>query len=369
MSSNSNILIYGLENASHDFTQPESLGKNIFTNAFPISLAQYLSNFKQVSIPVIKATLNDDNKIITEHEHLQWNEIIGTDSTTANFLFEETYNGYKPYTNSIPNKSDIVISDENEVHTRALEVKLMVVPNSQTANKPHDEQSCELVVRPPSIEQLAFSIANSYGQSRRSELLRLISASLVTPMDYHWNDEDWMKTKIPNIVKAADEIVKSSIESQTPFILTAIWRTEGQKPILERNAFDVFVWTDMAFLQLFINKMRSRTANSQRRISRPERSAIWLISSLFDYAAQNTLDFSKHHSRITYGTQTDKAGAFAGDAPYEHLLSDEFLKPRILRNELENIVSETAFEYLMPERRLDSTLLTQHLFKIQTDEI
>ncbi|MDD4495224.1 MAG: HindVP family restriction endonuclease [Eubacteriales bacterium] len=360
------ILLFGMEHASHDFSVSDSFGKNIFTNAFPLAVAQYLAIGKRLDIPLIKAVLHN-GQIITSHIKKPWKEIIDTDPSTAKFLFEEIYDGYNAYTNNTPNKSDIVIANSEGIHKRPLEVKLVVVPNSQTASREHSQQSCEIVVRPPSIEQLAFSIANSYGAERRTELLDIITDCLINPMDYQWSNEAWMRSRIGTIVEAANEIVKKGIDLQTPFALTAIWRTQGQKPVLEEHAFDIFVWTDMAFIQLFIDKTATGN-NTTRSITRPERSLIWLVSALFDYAAQRTLNFSKHHSRITFGAQTDKAGAFAGDIPLSHLNCEEFQKPRVSRSELENIVMREAFEYLMPERRLDSAIMIQHLLNTYNQE-
>ncbi|WP_053942598.1 HindVP family restriction endonuclease [Kallipyga gabonensis] len=364
------LLLFGLDHASHDFTDPVSLGKNIFTNAFPISIAQYLALRKGMDIPLITADIADQ-KIVTKHTLKSWREIIETDPESAIFKFEEIFQGFNPYTNASPNKSDIVVSDASGKQTRAFEVKLVVVPNSQTADRPHDKQSCEIVVRPPSIEQLAFSIADSYGAARRTELLDIITDCLKNPMDYQWSTELWMRDKVPKVVMAANEIVRQGIKLQTPFALTAIWRTKGQKPVLEDNAFDIFAWTDMAFLQLFIDKSTDDVNNSKRKknsVTRPERSLIWLISALFDYAAQRTLNFSKHHSKITYDAQTDKAGAFAGDIPLKHLNSPEFRNPRIQKAELESIVTREAFNYLMPERRLDSAIMIQHLLNSEIQE-
>lgn len=51
--------LYGLDHASHDFSESSSLGKNIFTNAFPLSLAQYLATVRKLPIPLIKARLTN----------------------------------------------------------------------------------------------------------------------------------------------------------------------------------------------------------------------------------------------------------------------------------------------------------------------
>lgn len=362
--------LFGLERASHNFRQKESLGKNIFTNAFPIALAQFLALKEKLEIPVIEAIF-DAEQLGTRHIKKPWKQIIGVNPKEAQFFFEMPFDGYRPYTKGTPNKSDIVAANADGVHTRPFEVKLVVIPNSQTADKPHDEQSCEIVLRPPTIEQLAFSIANSYGTRRRAELLDIIAKCLVNPMDYNWTNHDWMKGHLELVKTATVEVIRNALVSQTPFALTAIWRTQGQKPILEENAFDVFVWTDMAFAQLLMGETDGAAECTSRRktaITRPERSLVWLLSSLYDYAAQSTLNFGKHHSRITYGTQTDKAGAFAGSVPLKFLRSEEFFKPRITRNKLERIVSPQALALLMPERRLDAVLVTQHLMKQQADQ-
>lgn len=362
MTLESEPFLFGLNHSNHDFTNPASVGKNIFTNAFPLALAQHLDRNRGLPIPLIEAS-NEGGVLGTRQRMYSWGDLIGTEPEDASFLFECIFDGFRPYTKLTPNKSDVVIARPDGTHTRAFEVKLVVVPNSQTASRPHDEQSCEIVVRPPSIEQIAFSIAHSYGADRRQDLLNIIVECLEEPMDFRWNDHDWMQKRIGRIYTATQEIVNGAIDSQTPFALSAVWRTVGQAPVLEKHAFDVFCWTDMAFVQLFLDKMPP--PGKKRTITRPERSLVWLVSALYDYAAQSTLNFEKHHSRITYGSQTDKAGSFAGDAPYRHLRSEQLFCPRVTKDELSMIVSEKTLDHLMPERRLDGVLVTQRLLALQ----
>jgi len=368
--------LYGLESSNHDFTQPKSFGKNIFTNAFPLSLAQYLAKERKLKIPLIEAFRTEDNKLDTRHVLVDWSDIIGTDPDRAYFEFEQVYSGYAGYTDTPANKSDVVISDKNSTekgHLRPLEIKLVVVPTSSTANKSLEEQSCEIVVRPPTIQQLAFSIAHSYGEEQRVKLQNIISKALKNPSYYPWNDQTLMIKNMPSTLNAAEMISTEGIEIQTPIVLTAIWRTQGQKPFLEENAFDVFVWTDMAFLQLFIGTTRSEfytpsgTAKTKltKNISRPSRALVWLVKSLWDYSAQNTFNFEDIHSKITYGVQSDKAASFTSNA-FERLKSEEFFKPRVRRDELKNILKPEGARYLNPERRLDAVIQLPYLINEQT---
>lgn len=360
--------LYGLNHASHDFGDASSLGKNIFTNAFPLSLAQYLAMERDLGIPTIEAVWRN-NRLATRQQLRPWGDILGGAPDAVSFEFEGVYDGYNQYTHSEANKSDVVVIDRTtRSHLRPLEIKLVVVPTSSTAGKAKDEQTCEIVVRPPTVEQLAFSIAHSYGPGRRYELQQIISNALGQPNDYHWSDEHSMLRALPKVLEAAKTIGEGGLDAQTPLVLTAVWRSEGQKPILEENAFDIFAWTDMAFLQLFTDATERAYFRDGRRkpalpkeISRPSRALIWLVISLWDYTTQGSLDFGRHHSRITYGVQSDKAASFTGNASLNHLRSPEFLKPRITRDELENVLSPTALEYLMPERRLDAAIAIQHL--------
>jgi type-2 restriction enzyme hgiDI len=362
--------LYGLDHASHDFSEASSLGKNIFTNAFPLSLAQYLATKRKLPIPMIKATLDSADRLSTEHVMTAWSEIIGTEPDRASFEFEGVYSGYSNYTHTNANKSDAVVIERGTgKHLRPLEIKLVVVPTSSTAKRDRKDQSCEIVVRPPTVEQLAFSIAHSYGQARRMELMELIVSELGQPNDYKWADERFMIGALPRILRAAENIVRGGLDIQTPLVLTAIWRSEGQKPVLDEHAFDVFVWTDLAFLQLFIDQLRreyykadgSPKTKAPKQISRPSRALIWLVRSLFDYTVQNTLNFGSVHSQITYGAQSDKAGSFSGTASLKHLASPEFFEPRVTRTELSEVLSPSSTQHLLPERRLDAAIAIQHL--------
>lgn len=363
-------LLFGLNHASHDFSDAKSLGKNIFTNAFPLALGQFLALKRHLPIPTIRASLGEDGGLHTEHVMTPWEGILGVDPEKAHFEFEGVYDGYDNYTHTSANKSDVVVSDRGTgTHKRALEIKLVVVPTASTAGLDHDDQSCEIVVRPPTVEQLAFSIAHSYGVNRRSDLQRLIVTALGQPSDYKWSDEEYMITAMPRILEAAENISKGGLQSQTPLVLTAIWRSEGQKATFEENAFEIFAWTDLAFLQLFMDQVRrdyyERDSVLKRiapkRISRPGRALVWLIKSLLDYAVQGTLNFGGIHSEITFGVQSDKAGSFTGGASLKHLASKEFFEPRITRSELVGVLSPQSVHYLLPERRLDAAIVIQYL--------
>ena len=350
-------LLFGLDHSNHvfDLKHSQSFGKNIFTNAFPIALTQYLDYLGYG--PICIEAVNEGGHLSTRQIEKPLEELIGCDPTDAYWSFESSYSEYKTFATGDPNRSDIVIADGSTTaykHTSALEVKLVTVPNSATANKPRESQSCELVTRPPTIEQLCFSIARSFGWQRRQDICDIISKELNNPMDYKWSDEPFMLAHLPKVVRAAESVAREGIDSQHSFVLMAIWRTKGQAPVLDDECFDSFIWTDMAFLQLFTNSAKNDTA----RIQRPARSVIWLVKALFDYGAQGKVTFDKTRSDITFGTQTDKAGSFSGPNIMRFLDTNTFQHPRIPGKEYRKIIDPAAINLLMPERRLDGVLAT-----------
>lgn len=347
-------LLFGLGNANHVFDEKhksEAFGKNIFTNAFPIALAQYMDSIGLGPI-CIRAKVND-GKLTTEQVEIPLSDQIYCDPAKARWLFEESYDEYRTFATGAPNRSDIVVENgATGEHAAALEVKLITVPNSATAHFEREQQSCELVSRPPSIEQLCFSIARSFGYDHRHDIGDIIAESLHNPMDYKWSDEHFMLDHLAEIVEAAENVAIEGIDEQHTFALSAIWRTKGQNPVLDDECFDVFTWTDMAFMQLFT----SSVSKDAKAISRPARSVIWLVKALFDYSVQGKVTFEKTHSDITFGTQSDKAASFTGPKMLRFIGGETFMHPRVKSEDYTKIIAPHAVDYLKPERRLDAVL-------------
>lgn len=362
--------LFGLENASHDFTKDASFGKNIFTNAFPISLALYMSCERGLDPNYISADLDFKGMPKIHHSLRPLEDILDTPLDRAFWALEESFAGYDAFATGAANRSDLVVRNlETDTETRALEVKLVAAPTSGTANKPRGQQSCEIVVRPPTIEQMCFSIAASYGVGRRHDIGDMIARQLENPMDYQWDNEAYMLRKLPQVLSAAEEVIREGIDAQTPFVLNALWRTKGQSTVFDDECFDVFFWSDLAFLQLFTRATRKALESKAGKIGRPARSVIWLVKSLFDYAAQGTVTFENTHSLVTYGGQTDKAGAFSGSSVLSLIGCENFYHPRVHCDEYRNIITPDGVALLSPERRLDGFIKTDYDFKAVNHQV
>lgn len=119
-------LLFGLSNSNHVFDEKhtKSFGKNIFTNAFPIALAQYMDS---VGIgPICIRALIDGGKLATEQVEVPFSDLLGCDVKKARWQFEESYSEYQAYATGTPNRSDIVVVDgDTGKQATALEVKLV----------------------------------------------------------------------------------------------------------------------------------------------------------------------------------------------------------------------------------------------------
>lgn len=356
--------LYGLEHASHDFTHKKSFGKNIFTNAFPVSLAVFMSRELNLEPNYIRASLEGET-LTVQHATLPLERIIGTPLDKAFWAFEDSFSGYGSLATGTANRSDLVVRNrETGEETRAFEVKLVAAPTSGTAEREREQQSCEIVVRPPTIEQMCFSIAASYGLDHRHDIGDMIAEKLEHPMDYEWSNERYMLDKLPLVVAAAEHIIREGINLQTPFVMNALWRTVGKSMVFDDECFDLFFWSDMAFLQLFTQASKRAIEFGATEIGRPARSVIWLVKSLFDYSAQGKVTFEKTHSAITYGGQSDKAGAFSGNSVMPLIGCQSFYHPRVNKDEYKRIISAEGIEMLSPERRLDGFIKTDYEHEI-----
>ena len=348
--------LYGMRSGNRDFSTEKAWGKNIFTNSFPVALACYMADF-DIPPVLLSSELSGAGRIEIRQELTPLKEIFQVETDQAKFFFETSFAPHSSFTAQVPEKSDLVVADSDSTPRSAFEIKLTTVPDNTTARKDHDFQSCEMVLRSLMIEQLAISICASYGKSGRASLNSLLNASLSSPNQIPWTDEKAMLSRLPEVLRAVEQVIKAGIDLQLPMVLHPIWRTVGQSPVLEDDCFDLFVWTNMALATMILDGSQPKPKGS--RITRPQRSLIWLAKMLWDYSAQGTLDKADTFKTISYNTQTDKAASFSGQVTFRYLKGKQLAKPRVKARALDEIILGGGAKYLAPERRLDNSIFLQ----------
>lgn len=108
-----------------------------------------------------------------------------------------------------------------------------------------------------------------------------------------------------------------------------VWKTNGKSPELADSCLDVFVWSNFAFTQLFLNVVRKELTERANRITRQARTVIWLFKMLYDFTKRDQINYNKIIDELSYNTKNDKAFAVSGKITHRYMACPELTTPRI----------------------------------------
>lgn len=344
--------LYGIDNSNRDFSQKDSWGKNQFNSSFPASLVCYLAK-KNLKLNYLY--LDKAGKV--NHQYLDHKDLFGIAYNDPDlfFAFESDYIPFqKLVINSLPRIDLVTMNSKTNTCLRGIEVKLTALPDNSTCLLPEDKYGSEIVCRPDTIVYMALSIILSLDENRT--LLR----KALQPLDVI---SDWTHgvNVIPHLTlmgSIVDNLLTNNTEHQSPLVLQPIWKTIGKSQKLADNAFDVFVWSDFAFAQLFLSVVRGELSKDRDKITRQTRSVIWLTKMLYEYSKEGKINHQKIIDELSYNTKNDKAFAVNGRVVHPYMLSPELISPRITKDEIKHIILNGGQSLLSPERRLDAVLLS-----------
>ncbi len=341
--------LFGQKHSSRDYTQADSWGKNQFNSSFPASLAAYM--YSQDKLPIYIKT-NKKNEIV--HGKITSHELLGIDplSDNAYYNFEAGFPPYEKFYQGEREHIDLVMMD-NKTSTvlSGLEVKLTALPDNTTKSQIESEWGTEIVMRPPTICFLACSICENYSTPRGKDKLRAMLQNV--PQINHWEEIDEVLPHYSKILDAVLAVSSDMYNKQKPLIIQPIWKTEGNKMRLKDDCLDVFVWSNLAIIQMCCME----DASSIRKLNRFHRTIIWIYKMLLDYVTYATFDYKRIIRLQSYNLANDKAFAMPGSKSRAFLKSDVVLKPRISKYEIRNIILGGGQDLLSPERRFDAVLV------------
>lgn len=186
-------------NSSRDYSQEYCWGKNQFNSSFPASLVAYMSS-KGIK-PVYLCT-DKNNKVV--HKYISGTELYRIDPLSENafYNFEANFPPYDKFYTGEREKIDLVMLDMSKDDTPliGLEIKLTALPDSTTKNLTEDRYSCEIVVRPPTINFIACSICNSFKTIEEKEKLRAMLN--IVPRINHWEEPEEVLPHYSKILEA-----------------------------------------------------------------------------------------------------------------------------------------------------------------------
>ena len=157
---------------------------------------------------------------------------------------------------------------------------------------------------------------------------------------------------IDELIAALEQVLASLLDSETPFLLQPIFKTQGKKSVLADQCLDCFVWSNFALTTLFLNQAKNTSGN----ITRHERSSVWLFRMLLDFATNGSVDPEVIDS-LTYNTKNDKAFASAGSVTNQYMKCQALEHPRVPKAKLREIILGGGQHFLSPERRFDAIIV------------
>ena len=294
-----------------------------------------------------------DSKNSIQHKSITPTELFGINplSDTLFYSFESNYPPLEKYYVGRREHMDLVLQNRHtdELYN-GLEIKLTALPDSTTDSLSEDHYSCELVIRPSTICYLAATICKHYDSIRKRSRLKELLGEF--PRIKHWDVPDEVLPYFEEICGAVNAVAKDMHKFQTPLIVQPIWKTLGRKSVLADNCLDAFVWSNLATIHLCTQGDLPST-----RISRPQRSIVWIYKMLFEFYVHGHFDYEGIINDLAYGTKNDKAFAVSGQVTYPLLKNKILLKPRIAKDEIRHIILGGGQHLLSPERRFDSLIV------------
>lgn len=341
--------LFGQKHSSRDYTKSECWGKNQFNSSFPASLTAYM--YSKNILPVYIKT-KADNSII--HKKIESKELFGIDplSDDAYYNFEAGFAPFEKYYQGEREKIDLVMMNvKSDEVLSGLEVKLTALPDNTTKSLDETLWGTEIVMRPPTICFLVCSICANYNTLEGKERLRTLLRCV--PQINHWEEIDEVLPHYQKILSAVLAISSDMANKQKPLILQPIWKTEGNKMRLKEDCLDVFVWSNLAVIQMCCTE----DSTNIQKINRFHRTIIWIYKMLLDYVTYDTFDYKRIIRLQSYNLANDKAFALPGTKSYLFLKSDEIMKPRVSKYDIKNIILGGGQDLLSPERRFDAVLV------------
>lgn len=340
--------LFGQKHASRNYADPKFWGKNQFNSSFPASLVAYMSS-KGID-PVYLCTDQSNNVI---HKKISGETLFGIDplSDYAYYNFEAGFSPFEQFYIGDREKIDLVMIDsQTDKNLTGLEIKLTALPDNTTKGLTDEQYGCEIVVRPPTVCFLACGICAHYntpkGRNRLKEFLTI-------PKINHWEEINEVAPHYQKIEKAILAISADMYRAQTPLILQPVWKTEGGRMRLADDCLDVFVWSNLATIQMCCQGSGLPTSG----ISRLQRTVIWIYLMLFDFVTYGQFDYVRIIKNHSYNYANDKAFALSGIKTHRFLTCDELTHPRIRKDEIKNIILGGGQNLLSPERRFDAVIV------------
>jgi hypothetical protein len=325
-------------------------GKNCFNSSFPAATASYMLD-KNISAIYIKLDIVDGEIKVVPTE-IPLSQVFNSGARSLDdlyFSFESVYQPYQQYSFDDIDGIDLVIKDTDGNFLAPLEVKLTVLPTSQTSEQPEAKWGSEIVVRSATTSYCALGMFDSVKDHNRA--IREIFEGACSSIQM-WDNDYEMTHKMPQLIAAINTFEKRYYTHQKPLLMQTLWKTQGQSPVLADQAFDIVVWSDYAFSRLFLDGSDQPSDTMKRGM----RASARLARCLWELSRSGKIRVVDIYRQMAFGNQTDKEFAIGGSLWRKYVTTDRIMNLALNKNVIEEIIEPGYIERLRPERRFDQTL-------------
>ena len=300
--------LFGIINSNRNTTDPkiDHWGKNRFNSSFPTALACYMI---EKNIPALyNGLVNIDGVLKVKTSEISLRKAFNCGNLSFDelvFDFETRYEPYQKYASDTIDAVDLVVRHKAGDFLAPIEVKLTVMPDNNTRNKPEKDWGCEMVVRSATTSYCALGMFDSVHDD--AEIVRGIFEKTCSDVEA-WPNSFEMSRKTANLAECIDKFQKVYLSKQKPLVMQPIWKTKGQSPILADQAFDIVVWSDYAFSRLFIDGVSEEV----KTMSRDMRATARLARCIWELSKSGKTKLADIYRVMTFDVQNDKEFAING---------------------------------------------------------
>lgn len=340
--------LYGIYHSNR--SENNHWGKNCFNSSFPTSLACYMLDHNINAIYITLEKVDDHLKIVPKEIPIKKVFNCGNKSPRdLYFSFESIFAPYQQYSFDTIDGIDLVVKDTDGNYLSPLEVKLTVIPTSQTSTQPEDKWGSELVVRAATTSYCALGMFDTVRDHARD--VREIFEEACSSIQM-WDNDYEMTHKMPLLCNAIDQFQLQYLTHQKPLLMQTLWKTQGQSPILTEQAFDIVIWSDYAFSRLFLDNSAAPADTMRRGM----RASARLARCLWELSKSGKIRVADIYRQMAFGNQTDKEFAVGGSLWRKYVTTNRVQNLAINKSVVNEIIEPGYIDRLMPERRFDQTL-------------
>lgn len=192
---------------------------------------------------------------------------------------------------------------------------------------------------------IAHSCESNFGRIR--EIFEPVCSTI-----QHWDSKIEIDSKRTDILSSLNTFQSEFRDKQKPFLIQPIWKTKGKSPILDENAFDLFVWSDFAICRPFIERSQGGTGG----VNRYMRSSARLTRILYELSTSRKTNIHRIYTEMAFGLQSDKEFALSGKVTKTYMNHKRRVYPILKPSILKEIILNGGEKMLSPERRFDQTI-------------